>query len=79
MENEIKDRIIKLFKPTLKIIKEQSECDHEWGDKNGAAYYRCSKCGYLAEDRKLDKLITMNDLIQKGMPIEMVEKYKDYI
>jgi rubrerythrin len=79
MEDKIKERIVELFKPTLKIIEEQSNCKHKWPHKDGTAYYRCSICGYLAEDRELDKLISIDKMIKKGMTPEMIKKFKDYI
>jgi len=79
MENEIKDLIVKLFEPTLKKIEEQTNCNHRWKDKNGAAYFRCSNCGYLADNLELDKLITIQKLTLKGATPEMIKKFKDYI
>lgn len=79
MENEIKHRIIERFKPALKTIDNQSNCVHNWKDKEGSAYYRCNKCGYLADDRELDKLITIMKLMKKGATPEMIKKFKDYI
>lgn len=38
MDN-IKEMIQKLFEPTLKIIDEQTNCEHNWKDKDGSAYY----------------------------------------
>ena len=79
MEDKIKKRIEKLFEPTIKIIEKQSNCEHNWSDKDGAAYFRCKKCGFLAEDKQLDKLIFTLKLVQKGMSAEMIKRYKDYI
>lgn len=79
MKNEIKKRIVKLFEPYLKKIEKQSNCNHIWKDKDGAAYFRCKKCGYLADDKQLDKLIFTQKLIEKGMTPDMIKQYKDYI
>lgn len=78
MDN-IKEMIQRLFEPTLKIIDEQTNCEHNWKDKDGSAYYRCNKCGYLADNQELDKLITIEKLKQKGATAEMIKKFKDYI
>ena len=75
MKEEIKQRVIELFKPTLETIERQSNCDHQWKDKDGAAYFRCKVCGYLADDRKLDKMIFKMKLMEKGMTPEMIKKY----
>ena len=61
MEDKIKQRIVELFKPTLEIIERQSNCEHNWPHKEGSAYYRCTKCGYLADDRELDKSRNNNE------------------
>lgn len=79
MENKINGLIVKLFEPTLKKIEEQTNCDHTWPDKNGSAYFRCSNCGYLADNRELDKLIMIQKLIKKGATPEMIKRFKDYI
>jgi hypothetical protein len=76
--DKIKIRITELFQPTLKRIEEQTECNHNWLDKHGSAYFRCSICGYLAEDRTLDKLIMEQKLLNKGLSPEQVKKYKDF-
>jgi tRNA(Ile2) C34 agmatinyltransferase TiaS len=77
--NEIKKAILERFQPTLDTIERQSNCDHKWSDKNGAAYYRCRKCGYLADNQKINKLIGVQRLIDKGMPVEDIERYKRYL
>ena len=74
MEDKIKKRIIELFSPTIKKIEKQSNCEHNWKDKDGAAYFRCKKCGFLADDRKLDKFIFTMKLMKKGMTPEMIEQ-----
>lgn len=79
MEDKIKQRVIKLFKPELERIERQSKCNHIWKDKDGSAYFRCKKCGFLADDKKLDKMIMTMKLINKGMTPEMIKKFKDYI
>jgi hypothetical protein len=79
MEDKIKDRVIKLFKPLQKTIDNQSNCEHNWKDKDGSAYYRCKKCGYLTEDRELDKLITINKMIKKGLSPKIIKSFKKYI
>lgn len=79
MENKIKTRIEKLFESTLKTISKQSNCEHNWKDKNGASYYRCKKCGFLAEDKQLDKLIFTSKLLKNGWLLEDIKKYKKYI
>ena len=77
--NEIKKAIAERFRPTLDAIERQSNCEHEWADKNGAAYYRCGICGYLADNQKIDKLIGVQKLIDKGIPLEDIERYKRYL
>ncbi len=77
--NDIKKAIAERFRPTLDTIEKQSNCEHEWPDKNGAAYYRCSKCGYNADSIKIDKLIGVQKLIDKGVPVEDIERYKRYL
>ena len=79
MEDKIKQRIVELFKPTLEIIERQSNCEHNWPHKDGSSYYRCTKCGYLADDRELDKSITIMKMIKQGATPEMIKKFKDYI
>lgn len=79
MKEEIKQRVIELFKPALERIKEQSNCDHLWKDKDGSAYFRCEKCGFLAQDKALDRLIFTMKLMDKGLTPEMIKKFKDYI
>lgn len=76
----IKKEINKLFKPTLDRIKEVKECNHVWSNKNGSAYYRCSKCGYLADGSKeLDKLITIQRFTDKGLSQETINKLLKYL
>jgi hypothetical protein len=77
--NDIKKAIAERFRPTLDTIERQSNCEHEWPDKNGAAYYRCSLCGYLADNQKIDRLIGVQRLIAKGVPAEDIERYKRYL
>lgn len=79
MENEINGLIVKLFEPALKKIEEQTNCEHTWPNKNGSAYFRCSNCGYLADNLELDKLIMIQKLTQKGATPEMIKRFKDYI
>ena len=79
MKEEIKQRVIELFKPALERIKEQSNCDHLWKDKDGSAYFRCEKCGFLAQDKALDRLIFTMKLMDKSLTPEMIKKFKDYI
>lgn len=79
IKEDIKQQIIKLFTPSLKVIEKQSNCEHLWKDKDGAAYFRCKKCGYLADDKKLDKMIFTMKLIEKGITPEMLKKFKKYI
>jgi hypothetical protein len=40
----INKEINKLFKPALDRIEKVKNCNHIWPDKNGSAYYICSKC-----------------------------------
>lgn len=76
----IEKEIDRLFKPTLDRIKEVKECSHVWPDKNGSAYYMCSKCGYLADGSKeLDKLITIQKFTDKGLSQENINKLLKYI
>jgi tRNA(Ile2) C34 agmatinyltransferase TiaS len=77
--NDIKKAIIERFQPTIDTIERQSNCEHEWPDKNGTAYYKCSKCGYLADNQKIDKLIGVQKLIDKGISVEDIERYKRYL
>jgi hypothetical protein len=77
--NDIKKAIAERFQPTLDAIERQSSCEHEWPDKNGAAYYRCGKCGYLADNQRIDRLIGVQKLIEKGIPPEDIEQYKRYL
>jgi len=79
MEDKIKQRVIELFKPELERIERQSNCNHTWKDKDGSAYFRCKECGFLADDRELDKMIMTMKLLNKGMTPEMIKKFKDYI
>lgn len=79
MKYEINNLITELFKPSLNKIKEQTNCNHIWLDKNGSAYFRCNNCGYLADNMELDKLITINNLVEKGATPEMIKLFKKYI
>ena len=63
--SDINKIIAKRFQPTLDEIKRQTECQHVWPDKHGAAYYRCSQCGYNADDMVLDKAITLQNCSTK--------------
>lgn len=76
MEDKIKNRITKLFEVTLKIIEVQTNCNHVWKDKNGTANFRCGKCGYLVDDRKLDALITIKKLREKGLTPKIIKNFK---
>ncbi len=75
IEIQIKERIVNRFKPTLKTNEKQTNCFHKWKDKDGSAYFRCRKCGYLADDQVLDKLIFTMKLIEKGMDLETINKF----
>lgn len=75
IEIQIKERIVNRFKPTVKTIEKQTNCIHKWKDKDGSAYFRCKKCGYLADDQILDKLIFTMKLIEKGMDLETINKF----
>lgn len=79
MEDKIAKRISDLFKPTLKKIEKQTNCQHVWKDKNGGACYLCKKCGYAVSDITLDKLIHEMKLIEKGATPEFIKTYKKYI
>lgn len=79
MENEIKKFIVQLFEPTIKIISEQTNCKHNWPDKNGSAYFRCGKCGYVASNLELDRLIQLQKFTEKGATPDMIKRFKDYI
>lgn len=80
----IKKEIDRLFKPTLDRIEEVTNCNHIWPDKDGSAYYRCSKCGYLADgSNELDKLITIEKYTKKwsdvGLDQEHINKLLKYL
>ena len=76
----IKKEINKLFKPVLDRIEKVKNCNHVWPDKNGSAYYICSKCGYLADGSKeLDRLITIEKWESKGASQETINKLLKYI
>ena len=77
--SDIKKIIAKRFQPTLDEIKRQTECQHVWPDKHGAAYYRCYRCGYNADDMVLDKAITVQKLLDKGMTQAEIEKVMKYL
>lgn len=77
--SDIKKIIAKRFQPTLDEIKRQTECQHVWPDKHGAAYYRCSLCGYNADDMVLDKAITLQKLLDKGMTQAEIERIMKYL
>ena len=79
MEDKIKNRIIKLFEPTVKTIEKQINCDHKWKDRTGTAGYHCKKCGYFCDDKILNKLISIQKLIQKGITQEWIKKNNKYI
>lgn len=64
---DIKRRIAERFQPTLDIIQRQTACEHKWPEKHGAAYYRCSICGYLADDRELDRFISIQKMIYSSL------------
>lgn len=71
--------IDRLFKPALDRIDEVKNCNHVWPDKNGSAYYICSKCGYLADGSKeLDKLITIENWKSKGLSTDTINKLLPY-
>lgn len=76
---DIKKRIAERFQPTLDIIQRQTACEHKWSDKQGAAYYRCSVCGYLADDRELDRFISIQKMIDKGVSKDDIERLKKYL
>ena len=76
----INKEINKLFKPALDRIEKVKNCNHIWPDKNGSAYYICSKCGYLADGSKeLDRLITIEKWKNKGASQETINKLLKYI
>jgi len=77
--DDINKRIAERFQPTLDIIQRQTACMHKWPHKNGAAYYRCSICGYLADDKELDRFITIQKMIDKGVSKDDIERLKKYI
>lgn len=79
MEDKIAKRISDLFKPTLKRIEKQTNCQHIWKDKNGGSCFICKKCGYAVSDMKLDKLINKMKLIEKGATPEFIKQYNKYI
>ena len=76
----INKEINKLFKPALDRIEKVKNCNHIWPDKNGSAYYICSKCGYLADGSKeLDRLITIEKWKNKGASQETINTLLKYI
>ena len=77
--DSINKRIAERFQPTLDIIQRQTACEHKWHDKHGAAYYRCDICGYLADDKELDRFITIQKMIDKGVSKDDIERLKKYI
>ena len=79
VEDKINARVIKLFEPALKTIIKQSACEHVWKEKNGAANYRCKKCGYLADDRTLDKLIFKQKLEERGVTQEQIKQLNNLL
>jgi rubrerythrin len=78
-DDSVKSRIIELFKPALETIDRQSNCQHKWLDKNGSAYFRCESCGYLADDMKLDDLITNIKLEEKGITADKLKEFLNKI
>jgi len=42
----------------------------------GSAYYKCTKCGYLADDRELDKSIKIMKMMKQGATPEMIKGSK---
>jgi len=75
----INKEIDRLFKPVLDRIEKVKNCKHFWPDKDGSAYYRCSKCGYLADGSKeLDKLITIEKYKEKGLSQETINQLLKY-
>jgi rubrerythrin len=76
---DINKIIAKRFQPTLDEIKRQTECQHVWPDKLGAAYYRCSQCGYNADDMVLDKAISVQKMLDKGMTQAEIERVMKYL
>lgn len=79
IKDEISDRLKFTFKSTLQIINKQINCNHIWLDKNGSSNYRCKKCKYTVEDKKLDKLISKQKLIEKGVSISKLKKLVKYL
>jgi|DEB19_MinimDraft_2_1074335.scaffolds.fasta_scaffold03005_2 rubrerythrin len=76
----INKEIDRLFKPVLDRIEKVKNCKHFWPDKDGSAYYRCSKCGYLADGSKeLDKLITIEKYKEKGLSQETINQLLKYL
>ena len=71
----VKSRIEELFKPTLETIRRQSDCQHKWLDKEGKAYFRCEICGYLADDKELDNLITNIKLSERGLTEDKIKEF----
>jgi hypothetical protein len=69
-------KINKLFKPFVSKIEKQSKCAHKWKDKNGSAYYRCSLCGYLADDSELDSLIFEQKLLESGVTEKRLKEFR---
>ena len=78
-EDKIKQRILKLFEPILKDIELKLNCEHIWNEKNGAANFRCKKCGYLVQDLKLDKLISIQKYTEKGLSKKKIKEFDKYI
>jgi DNA-binding transcriptional MerR regulator len=78
MDN-INKRISERFQIALDTIKRQTECEHIWPEKDGTAYYRCTKCDYLADDLKLDRFITIEKMRDKGLSLEEIERFMKYI
>ena len=77
--SDINKIIAKRFQPTLDEIKRQTECQHVWPHKHGTAYYRCSQCGYNADDMVLDKAITIQKMLDKGMTQAEIERVMKYL
>jgi hypothetical protein len=78
-EDKIKERILKLLQPILKDLELKMNCEHIWKDKNGSANFRCKKCGYLVQDLKLDKLISIKKYTEKGLSKKKIKEFDDYI
>ncbi len=80
----VNKEIDRLFKPTLDRIEKVKNCNHVWPDKNGTAYYMCSKCGYLADGSKeLDNLITIQKYTKRwtdlGLSPEKINELLKYL